>query len=86
MPTMRAFHIAGLKMWFWSLDHEPPHFHAKRRGEWEVKVYFLRQPSEMIEVEWADKVPSSRSLKELVSLAEAHRVDLLAQWEEIHQN
>lgn len=86
MATVTAFNIPGLKLWFWSLDHEPPHFHAKRRGEWEAKVYFLRQRSEMIEVEWAGKDPSSKSLKELASLAEAHRVDLLAQWEEIHHN
>ncbi len=85
MASVRAFQFPGLKMWFWSLDHESPHFHAKRRGEWEVKVYFLRRPSEMIEVEWADKAPSSKQLNELASLAREHRVELLAQWEEIHQ-
>jgi hypothetical protein len=37
----------------WSNDHEPPHFHARRAGEWEVKVHFLLEPAEMIEVVWA---------------------------------
>ncbi len=86
MATVSAFQISGVSMWFWSLDHQPPHFHAKRRGEWEVKVYFLRQPSEMIEVEWADKKPSGKLLKDIATLAEAYRVELLVQWEEIHQN
>ncbi len=53
MATVEAFQIEGLKLWFWSNDHEPPLFHAKRAGEWEVKVHFLLEPAEMIEVDWA---------------------------------
>ena len=83
MATVRVFQIAGLKLWFWSNDHEPPHFHAKRSGEWEVKVHFLREASEMIEVVWADKKPSSKLLKSLTALAEEHRGELLAQWEQV---
>lgn len=83
MATIRAFHILGLKLWYWSNDHEPPHFHAKRSGEWEVKVHFLFEPGE---IEWAEKTPSSKQLKELTSLAEEHRAELLAQWEEIQGN
>lgn len=26
---------------FYSNDHEPPHVHVRRKGEWEVKVKFL---------------------------------------------
>ena len=86
VATVRAFQIAGLKLWFWSNDHEPPHFHAKRSGEWEVKVHFLLEPAEMIEIVWADKRPSSKALKNLTSHAEEHRAELLAQWEEIQGN
>jgi hypothetical protein len=86
MATVRAFQMAGLKLWFWSNDHEPPHFHAKRSGEWEVKVHFLWEPSEMIEVVWADKKPSSKVLKSLTALAEEHRAELLAQWEQVQGN
>jgi len=78
--------VAGLKMWFWSLDHEPPHFHAKRQGEWEVKAYFLQAPGDMVELVWADKKPEGRLLKELARLAEEHRLELLEEWEEIHRN
>jgi hypothetical protein len=86
MATVEAFEIDGLKLWFWSNDHDPPHFHAKRSGEWEVKVHFLFEPAEMIEVEWAEKKIARKVLKRLTSLAEEHRAELLAQWEEIQGN
>jgi len=86
MATVRAFQLSGLKIWFWSNDHEPPHFHVMRPGEWEVKVHFLLQPSQMIEFEWCEKKPSNKVLKEITSLAEEHRVALFQQWEEIHEN
>jgi hypothetical protein len=72
-----------VQLWFWSLDHEPPHFHAKRDGEWEVKVRFLLEPADMIELKWANKKPAARALRELALLAEEHRLALLKQWEQI---
>jgi Domain of unknown function (DUF4160) len=85
MATITAFAVSGLTIWFWSNDHEPPHFHAKRRGEWEVKVFFLLDAPDMIEVVWRKKRPSKRCLKQLASLAEQHRVALIEQWEQVHQ-
>ena len=53
MAKMECFAIAGTKTWFFSNDHLPPHFHAKRKGRWEVRVYFLESPtSEMFQVVW----------------------------------
>ena len=86
MATVAAFQVDGVKLWFWSEDHDPPHFHAKRAGEWEVKVHFLSDPAEMIELEWNAKQPSGKKLKQLTTLAEEHRAELLAQWEEIQGN
>ena len=83
MAIVKAFEIAGLKLWFWSNDHQPPHFHAKRSGQWEVKVHFMLVPSEMLEVKWSDTSISQKTLKSLCSLAEKHRTSLLAQWEEV---
>lgn len=84
MATVIAFQINGLKIWFWSNDHEPPHFHAKKAGEWEVKISFMLDQSEMVELEsWSKKSPSKKVVKELTSLAEAHRIALLQQWQEI---
>ena len=85
MTTIRLFRIAGVKLWFWSADHNPPNFHAKRQGEWEVRVHFLLDPDEMIETIWENKHPSPRVLKKLVRLAEKHRVQLLEEWERIHR-
>ena len=83
MATVQAFQIDGLNIWLWSNDHEPPHFHAKRSGEWEVKVCFMLDPEEMIEVEWREKTIPARTLRNLTSLAEQHRAELLEQWEAI---
>lgn len=85
MAVVSAFKIAGLTLWFWSNDHEPPHFHAKRRGEWEVKVNFLLPEAEMVELVWAGKRPSQKTLRQLTSLAAQHRAALLAQWEELRR-
>jgi hypothetical protein len=85
MATVRAFSIPGLKLWFYSNDHEPPHFHAKRAGEWEARVWFLLEQAEMIDMVWEEKRPANRTLKLLTQLAEEHRLELLEEWEEIQQ-
>ena len=48
MPKVEAFQVAGIEMWFWSHDHDPPHFHAKRGGEWEIKVGILDGEIEIV--------------------------------------
>ena len=85
MAVVRAFAVEGIKCWFWSDDHEPPHFHAKKAGEWEVQVYFLLDPGQMIEVVWTAKRPAAKTLAAITSRAEQHRVELLEQWEGIHR-
>ena len=85
MAKVNAFQIAGTNLWFWSNDHAPPHFHAKRSGEWEVRVCFLLDKTEMIEIVWSEKQPSKNLLSDLAILAETHRKQLLEQWEEIQQ-
>ncbi len=84
MAIIRAFSILGLKLWFWSNDHEPPHFHAKRRGEWEVKVHFLMDASDMIEIVRGS--PARKVLKEIIELSEQNRPELLAQWESLRES
>jgi hypothetical protein len=84
MAEVQAFQTPGLKLWFYSNDHEPPHFHAKRVGEWEVRVRFLEAAAQMIEVKWQATAPSAKVLKILTSLAEQHRDELLVEWEAVH--
>jgi len=76
-----VFEIAGLDLWFNSADHKPPHFHAEKLGEWELRVYFLREKSEMHEKKWG-KDPRAAELKKLLSAAEEHREELLREWEQ----
>ena len=83
MALVRAFEIEGLRLWFPSNDHEPPHFHAKRSGEWEVRVRFLLNAAEMLEIKWQKRPISAAHRKVLVAGAENHRVELLEQWFEI---
>jgi hypothetical protein len=83
MTRVAAFQIDGLTLWFWSDDHEPPHFNAKRSGEWQVKVCFMRAANEMIEVEWMTRTIRGNLRRRLCRLAEEHRLALLRQWEEI---
>lgn len=85
MATVAAFQIAGLQIWFWSNDHEPPHFHAKRPGEWEVKVSFMLAQEEMIEL-LGNGRPSAKELNNLIDLAETHRLELLEQWQQIRES
>jgi len=75
-----AFRIAGLDLWFNSADHKPPHFHAERAGIGEVRLYFLRAPSQMIEKKWGYDL-SKAEQKKLLELAEGHRTELLKEWE-----
>ncbi len=84
MGTVQAFTVDGVRMWFWSNDHDPPHFHIKRRGEWEARVFFLDNRAEMIEFVWRRKAPSRKSINQLYALVEQHRTELLMQWEKTH--
>jgi hypothetical protein len=83
VPRVTTFRLEGLELWFYSSDHLPPHFHAEKAGEWEVRVMFMREPDEMIEVVVSFKAnkPSKGDLKDLKAKAEEHRAALLVEWE-----
>jgi hypothetical protein len=80
MSKVECFQIPGLHCWFWSDDHDPPHFHVKRAGEWEIKVNFAEGEAEMFEQEWG-KVPSGKIRRRLKEAVTRHRAALLAEWE-----
>jgi hypothetical protein len=81
MPKVACFEIPGLTCWFWSNDHNPPHFHVKREGEWELKVKFAEGEAQMFEVEWGDP-PKAKVLRTIAKTVAANRVQLLAEWEQ----
>jgi hypothetical protein len=82
MTKVACFSVTGIEMWIPSGDHEPPHFHARKPGEWSARVYFLEAPGEMIR----RKRPRHARIrgndrKALVTGAAANRTALLAEWQ-----
>jgi hypothetical protein len=77
--------VDGLDLWFNSNDHRPPHFHARRSGEYELRVYFLLSTAEHLEyeVKWSKpgKRPPADIRKTLRDLAVKNRLALLEEWE-----
>src|SRR5438105_304193 len=77
--------IPGMHLWFYSNDHTPPHFHAKRRGQWELRVNFQERGQAMLEVKWrkSSTTPiSAADRKTLRQMVEKHRYDILKEWEQ----
>jgi hypothetical protein len=75
--------IDGLSLWFNSNDHLPPHFHANKPGEWEIRIYFLRcsEGGLDFDVKWGDG-PTGRLQRELLTMVLANRTALFAEWEQ----
>ncbi len=42
MGEVDAFHVPGFKCYFPASDHYPQHFEVYRRGEYVVRIFFLR--------------------------------------------
>ena len=80
MPKVACFKLPGLTCWFWSNDHDPPHFHVKREGEWEIKVHFTEGVARMFERKWGD-APQAKVLREIAKIVQEKRAQLLAEWE-----
>jgi hypothetical protein len=80
MPKVVCFEIPGLSCWFWSNDHDPPHFHAKKEGEWEIRIKFTEAEDEMFESVWGDD-PGGKVLRKLRKAVRENRQELLAEWE-----
>jgi uncharacterized protein DUF4160 len=84
MANLSCFSIAGMRLWFYPNDHEPAHFHAKRKGEWEMKVRFQEGSAEMFELVWAAKKKqmSKADREALQEMVKTHRFELLREWEQ----
>jgi hypothetical protein len=80
MPKVACFEIPGLSCWFWSNDHDPPHFHAKRAGEWELRVKFAEGEAQMFELVWGEE-PKGKVLRQIAKAVRENRAMLLAEWE-----
>ena len=81
MAKLKCIAVDGVRLWFWSDDHNPPHFHAKRAGEWELKVKFMESSTaEMFELVKGNKVPTAYT-KLLEKLVTENRLSILDEWE-----
>ena len=83
MGQVEAFTLQGLKLWFNSSDHLPPHVHVKRRGDWEIRVFFLECTENYLACEhkWGRKNPSAADRSAILAAVLEHRVALLEEWE-----
>jgi hypothetical protein len=84
MAKLKCISISGIQLWFYSNDHEPPHFHAKRKGEWEYRVKFLESAEEMFELVWSKKKRQMTKVQRenLLELVEGYRIEILREWEQ----
>ena len=83
MAKLECFTVGGIELWFFSNDHLQPHFHAKRKGQWEIRVYFLESTtSAMFNVVWlkGKEVPRA-DMKFLEEMVFTYRVEILEEWE-----
>jgi hypothetical protein len=85
LGQVEAFEIDGLKLWINSSDHLPPHFHAKRRGQWEIRVFFLTCTDKNLDFnvkfQFGKKGPSAADQAAILELVLEHRAALLQEWE-----
>ncbi len=81
MALVSCFRLPWCRCWFYSRDHLDPHFHAKVRGQWEVRIFFLEEPPRPEIVFSVERIPQAR-LTELLELARKHRAELLMEWSE----
>ncbi|MBP0019336.1 MAG: DUF4160 domain-containing protein [Cyanobacteria bacterium SBLK] len=85
MGKVESFTISGLQLWFNSSDHHPPHFHAKKKGAWEIRV-FIKTTNEKdldfnVKFSFGKKKPTSSEKKKLAELVSKHKDKLLEDWE-----
>jgi len=83
MAKVGCFELAGIDCWFYSseIGHEP-HFHARKRGHWHVRVFFLRQ-EDIIEKTGPGRMRlPGRDERALCDMAKRYRAKLLKEWED----
>jgi uncharacterized protein DUF4160 len=82
MAKLKCFTISGMELWFFSGDHRPPHFHARRKGQWEIRVYFLEsERDEMFDIVRLDRKELPRAdMKLLEKMVHEYRAQIFEEW------
>ncbi|MEM9275611.1 MAG: DUF4160 domain-containing protein [Cyanobacteria bacterium P01_F01_bin.143] len=85
MVKVENFHLHGLEAFFRSSDHYPPHFHVKKKGYWEIRVYIITSTSKLhYSVKFPKnnkQLPSSKEEKLIVDFVRENREKLYIEWE-----
>ncbi|WP_254563675.1 DUF4160 domain-containing protein [Oscillatoria sp. HE19RPO] len=83
MGKVDAFSINGLRLGFHSADHPPPHFHVKKLGAWEIRVFIetTQEKSLDFNVIFSRKEPTSAEKTKIAALVVAYQEELLQEWE-----
>ncbi len=82
MAQVKAFKVKGIKMFIPSGDHEPPHFHASKPGDWRSRVYIGESPKNMIVLQSPPNARIAKSdRKAIIEGVESNRDELLKEWE-----
>ena len=82
MGKVTSFNLEGIECWFHSQEHRPPHFHAKKRGHWHIRIYFMEAKSNMAERARGPRGRiSSADRNTICDIAEWYRGELLLEWE-----
>ena len=86
MGRIGEFNIEGLQAFFRSSDHRPPHFHVKKAGKWEIRVYILTSSKNGLD--YSFKFPKNKSAllssqeeKEILGFVIDNREKLLLDWQ-----
>ena len=85
MGKVECCSLPGYLFTFPSRDHEPPHVHIRRFGEWEIRVD-LRQTTTK-HLSWTPKWPKtyrgpSRTIRmKIAKLIVENRTQLIEEWE-----
>lgn len=85
VSKVHAFKIDGLYVYFRSSDHTPPHFHVKKAGHWEIRVFILTCHKKKLDfnVKWSKKgKPTAAEKRKILEQVLVGRQKLLEEWEE----
>jgi hypothetical protein len=85
LSKVETFALDGLDLFFNSNDHLPQHFHVRKPGKWEIRVFFLRCSKSkglIFDCKWPPNTePSSKEKREILKLVIAKRSALLKEWQ-----
>lgn len=86
MGKVDSIAIDGLELVFRSHDHLPEHFHAKKKGSWEIRVYIKlcnKEKGLVYDAKWPRNIQiSSNDEKKILKLVLQNKASLLEEWEQ----